>query len=256
MDAAVCRNHKASLSSLPYGRGSLLIILIFVTIPTIARAAQPDAAGSVWTAIPAPAMTLTLDECLCLALQRQPAVAAARASLAAAEEARRALENIRVPTCLARYLPIRRLQAALGVTAAAAGVDLAEHDTIYAVTRTYMTALYARDQEAVAQSVVTRLAATNEVAAQMLQAGARDVATSDVDRSTVYLELARTKQIQASRGVDRALAALREAIGLGPECRLQVPAGHLPVPQVRPNRQEVIAWAVARRRAIDPGPHL
>ena len=191
-------------------------------------------------------MSLSLEECLFLALQQQPAVAAQRSSLAAAEDSRGALENLRVPTCLARELPVRRHQAALGVAAAAASVDLAERETIYAVTRTYFTVLYARDQEEVARGVVDRLAATNEVAARMLKAGARDVTTSDVDRSTVYLELARTKQIQASQGVQRGLAALREAIGLGPECRLQVPSGHLPVPTVRPSRQEVIAWAIAR----------
>lgn len=225
--------------------GTVFLITILIVAP-LSKAADPQPSASTWTAIPAPSMTLSLEECLAQALHQQPAVAAQRASLAAAQASQCGLENLHVPTCLVRDLPFRRLQAALGINAAAAGLDLAERDTIYAVTRTYFTAVYARDQEAVAESVVKRLATTNEVAGRMLKAGARDVTSSDVDRSTVYLELARTKQIQAAVGVDRALAALREAAGIGPECRLQIPAGSLPVPQVRPSRQEVIAWAIAR----------
>src|SRR5207245_1500308 len=120
------------------------------------------------------------------------------------------------------------------VTAAAAGVDQAERETTYAVTRTYFTVLYAREQEKLARKVVERLTATRKVAKQQLDAGAREVTDADVRRTTVYLQLARTKQIQAAQGAKRARAALKEAIGLGPDGCLDVPQADLPVPQVRP----------------------
>src|SRR4051794_24762841 len=44
---------------------------------------------------PSPALTPTLAECLRLALERQPRIAAQRASLAAAEEGLRAVQTLR-----------------------------------------------------------------------------------------------------------------------------------------------------------------
>src|SRR5205823_2121616 len=98
-----------------------------------------------------PVVGFTLVDCLQTAQQRQPRIAAQCASLAAAEDAARALENLHVPGLLAPDLPIRRRQAAFGVTAAAAGVDQARRETACAVTRTYFAILYAREQETVAR---------------------------------------------------------------------------------------------------------
>src|SRR5262245_3590578 len=53
---------------------------------------------------------LTLADCVRLALQRQPRVAASRASLAAAEDGYRSLEALRVPELLVPELPTRRTQ--------------------------------------------------------------------------------------------------------------------------------------------------
>lgn len=195
----------------------------------------------------APATTLDLAACQHLALERQPRVAAQRASLAAAEDAYRALEALHVPALVVPDLPIRRRQAALGVTAACAGVEQAERDAIYAATRSYFTVLYAREQERVANAIVDQLTATHDAAQKALDAGARDISARDVQRASVYQSLARTKQIQANQGVKRALAALAEAIGLGCGAELDVPATRLPTVTVRPSRDEVVALAKARR---------
>ncbi len=192
-------------------------------------------------------LTLGLADCLHLALERQPRIAAQRASLTAAEDGLRALEALRVPVCLARDLPVRRHQAALGVTAAAAGLDGAERDVVYAVTRTYFTVIYARQQEQVARGVVERLTATQRAAKEALDAGARDVTAADAQRATVYLHLAQTRRIQATEGAKRALAALKEAVGLAPGVCLDVPPGQLPEPTVRPCLGDVVAAALARR---------
>ena len=191
--------------------------------------------------------SLSLAECLHLALQHQPRVAAARVKLATAQEASHALETLQVPTFLAPELPIRRHQAGLGVTAAAAALDQAEREAVYGVTRTWFTVLYAREQERVTKSVVERLSTTRKAAQEMVKGGARDVSERDVSRSLVFLRLAQTRQIEAEEGVERALVALKEAIGLCPDFRLEAARDRLPKPQRRPSRDEVVALALARR---------
>ncbi len=196
---------------------------------------------------PAVAAPLTLAECLQIAAERQPNLAAGRATLASAQDNARGLDRLRVPTFLARDLPVRRKQAHLGVDIAAAGLDQAEHETIYAVTRTYLSVIYAREQRRVTQGVVDHMQATMETARRLVQAGSRDVTTSSVDKVNVYLRLAETRVEEASAGIERAKAALREAMGVGPDFPLEVAAGGLPDPHVSVGRDEVIGLALARR---------
>lgn len=190
---------------------------------------------------------LDLADCIKLALQRQPRMAAQRASLAAAEDGCRAIENLHIPPLVIHEVAIRRRQASLGVAAAVAAVDQAERETVYAVTRTYLTVLFAREQERVAGKIVERLGVTRDSAQRAVDAGARDVTSSDVSRALVYLRLAESKQIQADQGVKRALIALREAIGLGPDAVIDVPPGRLPDVNVRPVRDNVVALALGHR---------
>jgi outer membrane protein TolC len=194
-----------------------------------------------------PVVALNLGDCIQMALQRQPRLAAARASLAAAQDGARALDNLNAPGLLAPELPIRRRQAGLGVTAAAAAVDQAERETVYAVTYNYFTVIYAREQEAVARDIVERLGAVRKTAKDQLEGGAREVTEADVKKSTAYVHLAEAKRIQASQGVRRATAALREAIGLCADDALIVAPGTLFEAPVRPSCHEVVAAALARR---------
>src|SRR5262249_54954299 len=138
----------------------------------------------------------------------------------------------------------------LGVAAAAAALEQAECETEYGVTRTYLTVLYTRDQERVARAVLDRLSAIRDAAQKALDAGARDATSTDVSRATVYLRLAETRKVQASQGVKRALAALREAIGFGPEIQLKVAGSGLAEVDVRPSRDEILAAALRARPEI------
>src|SRR4051794_2727438 len=62
---------------------------------------------------------LTLDDCLQLAMEKQPALAAARASLAAAHDGQQGLANLPIyAKALTRDFPQRKQQACLGVTIA------------------------------------------------------------------------------------------------------------------------------------------
>jgi outer membrane protein TolC len=215
------------------------------SMPAAPPSMQPE---GVVTPLPASiALTLNLAECKQLALERQPRIAAHQASLAASVEGKTALETLRIPASLARQIPIRELQFALGYCAAEASLQQAIRDADYAVTRTYCAVLYAREQEVLARALVERLAAAKDAAEKGLDAGVRDVTAADVNRSTVYVRLAETRRIHATQGVKRALIALREAIGLGPETILDVPPGLLPHVAVRPKRDEVVGLALARR---------
>lgn len=192
-------------------------------------------------------LTLDLAECQKMALERNPRIATLRLSLVAAEDNKRALDRLHLPATLDSQVPIRRQQSVQGLTAAVAGLNQAEQETSYAVTRTYYTVLYAREQEALTRKVVERLTAVLEATKQGLEAGARDVTSSDVSRTIVYLKLAETRRIQATQGVKRATIALREAIGLGAETTLEIPAGELVEPVAQPNRQEIVAAALKCR---------
>jgi outer membrane protein TolC len=239
-----------------FGESLLVPLLLVVTLAsarTRADDADPQSAGperSVPSISVAPAQRLNLAECLEQAQQRQPRIAVQRASLAAAEDGKRALESLRIPEILDRSIPVRLQQATVGLTAAAANLDQAERETVYAVTRTYFTVLYAREQERVTKSVVERLSAVQKTVQEAVNAGAANYTTTDVNRTTVYLRLAETKRVQATQGAERALAGLKEAIGLEPETRLEVPADSLPEPKARPNRDEMVALALARRGEI------
>lgn len=226
--------------------GPGLALALFLVVVGAPRAAEaPTAAGEAGPAAAAP--VLTLDDCIRMAMERQPALAAYRASVAAAADNSQALDNLRAPAIIVRDLPIRRQQAALGVQAAAAGLAQAERDTVYAVTRNYFTVVYARAQERVARDVVDRLKATQETAQRLLEQGSRDVTSGSVDRVTVYRQLAETRQVQAAEGVERALAALREAIGLAPGCPVDVAADRLPEQSPPVCRADIVNLALARR---------
>jgi outer membrane protein TolC len=182
-----------------------------------------------------------------IAVEQQPALAARRASLAAAEEGYRGATELRVPVLFARDLPIRRQQACLGITIAAAGLSQAEWETLYSVTRTYFGVIYARQQLLVLDELVNILRGYQELVGDLVKKGDIKGTTSSFNKITVYLGLAEGRKAEALRGIDRANAALREAMGVAPETNVRVAEQKLPTPQVTPNRNELVALALSRR---------
>lgn len=215
---------------------------------TDALAQTPAATSPAATSPSVAFQTLSLPECLSIAFERQPALAAHRASLAAAETGRRGLEKMHLAVILAHDLPIRKKQAALGVSIASAGLCQAEAETRYAVTRTYLSVLYAREQLQVADDVVANLRFYQERVAELVKKGeSREWTTSTVDKITIYLKLAEGKQAEASRGVERALAALREAMGVDANFGFHLQDSRLPDLRIEVSRDWVVQEAVARR---------
>jgi outer membrane protein TolC len=212
---------------------------------------EPPAAPPAPPAATAPAASpgSTLSELIALALENQPNVKAARASLASAETQLAGVESLRFTAGLVQHdLDIRKKQACLGVTIAQAGLQRAEQETVYAVSRTYLTVQYARAQKKVASEVSDNLKFYQERVAEIVKKGeSRDLTTNSVDKITVYLRLAENKRAEAEHGIDRAVAALREAVGLCGNVPLTIADVPLPQPTGNPKKEEIIQLAIMHR---------
>jgi outer membrane protein TolC len=62
--------------------------------------------------------------------------------------------------------------------------------------------------------------------------------------------LAETQRLQAEQGMPRALAALREALGLGSGVTIDVPPGLWTEPKVRPVHDDIVVLALSRRGEV------
>lgn len=192
---------------------------------------------------------LSLAECLQIAYDQQPTLAAQRATLASANTRSAALQKLPFRgIIIARDLPVRREQACLGIHIAEASLNQAEWETVYAVTRTYYGVIYARQQLRTAHDVVESLKFYHDRVADLVKSGSsRNLTTSTLDKIDLYLRLAQTKQAEATRGIGRATAALREAMGLGLDYPLTIPEIQLPAPGGKYDKDEIVKLALARR---------
>jgi outer membrane protein TolC len=222
-------------------RAGPVALLALAALGPLARGQGPAPAP-----VPPP---LTLAECIQTGLERQPSLLAARASLAAARDNQRALEDLRLAGLVSHEVPIRRQQAAAGVVIAQSGVAQAEWETLYAITRNFYSAVYAHKQERLAAEVVNKLKLYREKAAFLVKKGDPDslVTQVDVDKLAASTDLYELMHIKAAEGLLRAKAALREAMGLEPDCSVWLVDADLPPPQTVPSRDELLALALGRR---------
>ncbi|HTU23172.1 MAG TPA: TolC family protein [Gemmataceae bacterium] len=196
---------------------------------------------------------LTLQACRQIALGNQPTIAATRASLQASLDRQAALQNLRVPSCLARDLPIRQKQSALGVTIAQAGIGQAEAETLHGVSVGYLGALYAAQQIRLTDDpesgIRRRLKDLQTLVNDLVSRKQRRDVTLPEHRELVmsFLHTLDGRVQEAQQGKLRALAALREAMGVGPDFVIVLPDRDLPCPRVKPQLNELIALALARR---------
>lgn len=218
-----------------------LVAAVCFCLGHFAGAAEPPPAEQV--AAPVPVQVLDLATCRRIALERQPSLAAAQASLDAAAARAQALCRLHAIPILASDLPIRRQQADLGVSGAAAALEQARWDVNYDVTRTYLMAVYARQQLTVADEAERDLSKLKDEAST---AGKDRVA----EQIAVYIKVVRARRDTAVEGVERALAALREATGLDPNAPIAVADAKLPDLTPTVSRDEVLALAQSRRGEI------
>lgn len=217
-----------------------------VTLPPAVVAGAPAAVVH-----PAP---LTLDGARAAAVANQSAVAAAQASFSAAVIRRDAVYNLRVPTFLARDLPVRRNQADLGVQVAEAGVHLAQLNASYAAAYTYLSYLYALEQEKVAADAVENL---TDLRGKLLgkEKDKKGRVPEPEDRIAqlhveTYLNVAKARRDEARLGAERALSGLREALGLAPDCPLTIARCVLPDLNLTLDKRILLDLACSRRPEI------
>jgi len=200
---------------------------------------------------PPPPAALDLAACRQLALDQQPALKAYRASQAAAAVKARALDDLRLAPLVAHDIPIRRKQSALGVQIAEARIAQAEQETLYAVTRNYLTVLYARKQDALVDKALENLRDLKKTVEDIVKDGIRkDVTTRDLERINVLVLLAEGKQEEAKAGGPRALAALREAMGLETDAPLVLADKEVPYPRPVVKRDQVLESARSKRQEL------
>jgi outer membrane protein TolC len=212
-------------------------------VPPMQRVSPPEAQ----LVAPAPPKVQILDLAACrrLALEKQPAVAAAQASLAAAEARAAALDHLHAIPIVAADLPYRRNQAALGVAAAQAMLEQARCDTIYNVTRCYLAVVFARMQESEAAEPVQRI--KDDIRDPLEKAGSQPLVVRQAD---IYIAVINGRVATAREGSARALAGLREALGLPPDACLDVATTTLPNLHDPVCLDDVIKLALARRGEV------
>jgi outer membrane protein TolC len=210
------------------------------------------------TALCAPAQTpdqvvpdrpLHLADCLAISQQRQPSLVVARARLAAAQTKVAALDSLGGVTGLMRpELPVRLQQARLGVDIAQAELDRSVVENRYVVTRAYLSVLYARAQRRVLNDLVEDLTYLRNRIKNAVEKNERPEWTpTTVDLITLYLRRAEARRAEADHGVQVSLAALCEAMNLGPLLCLRIADELIPQPEVRVCREEILPAALARR---------
>jgi outer membrane protein TolC len=220
---------------------------ILLGSPVIAIAQQPPTAVS-----PVQAPALSLQDCLRLGRENQPSIRAAQASLSASQTAQRGLNEIRFGSRLAKDLPIRKQQSALGISAAAANLAQAEKDVDCSVARLYFGVLYARDQKKVADQIVLRLraAAANGETLLGKEGAPADLNPLSVGKAKALLSQVESRVEETKRGLQQATAALREAMGVGRDFAFEVPEGSLPEPLLGIDKRQIIDMAMSMRGEV------
>ncbi len=163
---------------------------------------------------------LTLGECISIALERQPSLKAVKASMAATEAGFRSLTNFgTVGTLLSPDLEIRKQQAQRGLAAACAEFQKAHNEVVQDVTRLYYTAVYAKQQQVIADDLVGQLTELVEIVREILKTAKNPgdlggLSNSKLLAMEIGLNTAKELQADARIGRKRAMAALRQLMAV------------------------------------------
>ncbi len=201
-------------------------------------------------------LVLDLHAARKLALEKQPALAAAQASLAAALAKVKALDNLGTLANLARPdLCIRRQQAALAVLIAEARLHQVEIETRYSVTRLYWTAVYAQDQLRQVEQALEGKGQRGKNLRTIKEdldkfRPERGEARWINDYHASLVQLAEGRLEEARSGAQRALAALREAMGLEDACPIACIDQKLPEFTTSVPCQEIMSLAMNHRPEV------
>lgn len=163
---------------------------------------------------------LTLGECIGVALERQPALKAVQSSAAAIEAGERALRKFgTLSTLFSPDLEVRKQQAKRGLMATSAEYQKLHNEVVQDVTRLFYTAVYAKQQQQLAENVVAQLDFLVDVGRDLLKTtkDAKDLEGFNTLKLRMMQNgLFEAKKLQATAklGEKKALAGLREVMGV------------------------------------------
>jgi outer membrane protein TolC len=136
------------------------------------------------------------------------------------------------------------------LTIAQGGITQTEAETLHGVTFSYLAALYAAQQIKLANGPIRdRLKDLQTLVSDPAILKSRRDVVLPQHRNLVkaFLETLEGRVKEGEQEQQRALAALREAMGVGPDFALVLPERDLPCPRVQPQLNELVALALARR---------
>ncbi len=208
-----------------------------------------------WKPWVAPGQPLNLGQCLQIGAERQPAIQAAVASLAASERGYLALYGLRkIADILSPDLPVRKQQACRGMDAARAEVLKAQQENTYDITRLYYSYVYATQQEQTAAEIVEQLEAFYDSAVEILKQEVLDprikINEFVLGKMDDVISEVRDLRSKASMGRKEAIAALREAMGIGDEFDFYPADTELPIMKGEVQLETLLAQALSQRPEI------
>ncbi len=216
----------------------------------------PVPAGDNGDRYPETGPEMTLGECIAVALERQPRLKAVKASAAATEAGYKALSNFgTASTIISPDLEIRKQQAKRGLMATSAEYQKLHNEIVQDVTRLYFTAVYARQQQQLAENFVLRLEFLIKVGEELLRTtkDAKDLEGFNTIKLRIMqngLLEARKLFLTAAVGRQKALAGLREVMGVdGRTFPFQIADTALPVMRqnVPLTKDRVVELSLERR---------
>jgi hypothetical protein len=205
-----------------------------------------------WSAWVPPGQPMSLAQCLEIGQQRQPAIQAAVASLAASERGYLALFGLRrIADILSPDLPVRKQQACRGLDAARAEVLKAQQENTYDITFLYYSYVYATQQEQTASEIVEQLEAVYDNAVEILKQEIIDprIKINEFTLGKIDDVISEVRDLRsvASNGRLEAMAGLREAMGVGDEFDFYPADKELPIMNGMVDLDSLLAMAFANR---------
>jgi outer membrane protein TolC len=198
---------------------------------------------------------LGLGECISIAIERHPNLKAVRASTSASAAGFRSLTRFgTVGTLISPDLEIRKQQAQRGMTGASGEYQKAHNELVQDVTRMYFTAVYAKQQLAVAEDVIAELVEMERLIKKIIEEvkDPKDLGGLTPGKlMVVQIGIREARQLRAKAVVGRkqALAALRQTMAVDSTFAFRVKDQELPVMKqaVEISREKVVELAVGRR---------
>ncbi len=193
--------------------------------------------------------TLNLQECIAIAMDRQPNIRAAYASLRATEIGTRSLTKLGpIAKLLSPDLPYRKMQAERGGTIGQADVLKVQQETVYDVTRLYYTFVYARQQELTASDIIEQMEVFYDIADELLKQGAQpNLNQFSLFRMEDAIAEVKSPRVTARTGQKKALAALKEAMGVEQSFSFIPRDTELPIMGGTVTEEQVVSFAMSRR---------